>query len=284
LFAREFFSADLKLNRESVMSLLVLSTRKKQLMRRLIVFSLLSHLAFADPVLSTPIEDHFASELNDVQTSISSSLRDMPNVICTKVIHSRWESGAVTKEVEPSARVSVRYSDGLESWGAVSIGKKNLARLRANRDTWVYGEMGPLLQLVVAGIESHEFKYRRSELLREKDLRVFGRTTVGSWQLSLDTVHLPRYEQEIFVDPKTNQIVRIVNTADNQFELAGISKVRWVVDYATSPLREKAYLLPARSEIRFIHDGWTLVVACEFKDFAAFGSDSRLTFDLASTN
>ena len=86
------------------------------------------------------------------------------------------------------------------------------------------------------------------------------------------------YAGFVFVDPDTQEVLRMTSTLDLPRGLS-ITDAERSVDYEPVIIADKKYTLPVRSEVILENEDFRYVNRIEFKDYRKFGAESTIHYD-----
>jgi len=212
--------------------------------------------------------------------------RTLPDFICAQIIRRYADPrGGESWQLLDTLTVRLSYYQQKEDYRLVMVNNKvtqqSYHQLGGSTSS---GEFGTMLRDVFERRTQARFEWDHWGTLRQRPTYVF-RYRVSQlnsqWHLSyerkLDIV--PSYHGLIYVDRKTNQILRVTLEAEDIPTTFPIKEARTTLDYDYVEISGHTFLLPLKAQIRMRSDGVTTMNDQEFRLYRKFSTDTEIKFD-----
>ena len=150
------------------------------------------------------------------------------------------------------------------------------------------GEFGALLKWIFQPESQTQFSWERSEDLRGRPMHVISyrveqshsHFTITVGNLFKHNRMVAGFSGEVFVDRETNQTMRLTDMAEGIPANWPLRATPSDLDYAYAEIGGQKFLLPLKSEMRWImRDGSEYRNVKEFGDYRKFSSEATINFE-----
>jgi len=227
----------------------------------------------------------------------------LPNFICTQItsrnsigqkisvtVDSRGRAPTIFQQppvLGGSDRIVERltYFNQVENYEVVSIDGKPAPGADHLQLTGAIsaGEFGTALRDIFDRASGTKFDWHGTANLHGRSAYVYAfsvprETGIEVRDAKRDADVLVGYAGFVFVDPDTQEVLRMTSTLDLPRGLS-ITDAERSVDYEPVIIADKKYTLPVRSEVILENEDFRYVNRIEFKDYRKFGAESTIHYD-----
>jgi len=211
----------------------------------------------------------------------------LPDYVCEEQM-TRFVNVSHVVNWQPVDIVSseVVYEKGHERYRNLKVnGKPTGKRMEELGGAWSTGEFGSVLVDLLSPATAAEFEFRRESTAAGQPALVYDFSVEqehSHWRIQVpsETV-IPAYKGSVWIDKKTNRVLRIEMQARNMPREFPLDKVESAVDYEYVRLgSEKLYLLPVHAESLSCQRGRSQCSrnSIDFRNYHKYTSESEITF------
>ncbi|MFN8008701.1 MAG: hypothetical protein U0V70_17090 [Terriglobia bacterium] len=209
----------------------------------------------------------------------------LPNFICTQITQRFERLFPGGWQQADSFVAELSYYDSKEHYKILTVGNRITADMTMEKlgGTTSTGEFGTTLRMLFDPASKASFRLEGSDQSTGHDTVRLG------FQVPLDTSHytitynkaqtiIAAYRGRCWVDPASNNVVRLESKAINIPETFPITRAEGSVDYDLAEIAGVKYWLPVRAEALLVEGARKIHTrnVIEFKKYRKFGADVKL--------
>jgi len=244
-----------------------------------------------------PTSEEQAAIIDAVRTYALDYSHSLPDFICTQVTRRYYaappgtryggpEGGDPSYRLSDTLTIRLSFVDQKEDYKPVMVnGALTNQDYKSLGGTLVSGDFGSMMNEIFERRTEARFEWARWATLRGKLAMAFGYHVDQSrsqWHITYDTGNLdivPAYHGLVFVDPKSHEVVRLTQEAENIPAGFPVHAVETILDYDYEDISGHTFLLPMKDETLSRLDDALSKLDTEFHSYHKYSAESELKFD-----